>query len=59
MKEQSKMASMISMAMPWTPVLYEIGRLLFWMYESYQDIQSIPGQLKGISQYYVELVACL
>jgi hypothetical protein len=59
MVEQSKMAKMVAMATPWMALLYEIGHLLLWMNEMYQDIKSIPEQLKVICQYLAELGACL
>jgi hypothetical protein len=49
--EQSRMAKMVAEAMPWIPVLYQIGHLLLWMNEMYQDIISVPDQLKVIFQY--------
>jgi hypothetical protein len=59
MAEQSEMAKMVATATPWMAVLYEIGHLLLWMNEMYQDIRSVPDQLKEIFQYYTELTACL
>jgi len=44
---------------PWLPVFYEIGNIILWMNETYQDIQNIPAEILVFHDYFGELTACL
>jgi hypothetical protein len=50
---------MAMLAMLWVDHLVQLSSLIFWLSERYQDVESVPEQLKAVHGYYSDLVQYL